>query len=134
MNSKNADKENDNSIPPLNEIQRLVDEARVNQGDKRNRDRYPICCTLQLIPIDEEGHWLLEETVLAIGRDLSTTGIGFSKEKELAHHRALISFNDPNVGRFAVEVQLVWSRPTPIGLYDNGCRLIRKVDGHDLHS
>ena len=46
----------------------------------------------------------------------------------------MISLDHPKVGRFAVEAEIVWTRPTPIGLYESGCRLLRTVSGHVLKS
>ena len=66
------------------------------------------------------------------GKDLSLTGIGFSHDYPLLFRRVIVSLNHPKVGRFAVEAEVVWTRPTPIGLYESGCRLIRTVDGHIL--
>jgi hypothetical protein len=114
------------------QVQGLIDEAGTiaTKDDRRERDRYPIPYTFRLTPLDDNGQLLSDETTTIVGRDLSLSGIGFSHDYPLSCRRAIISLDHPMVGRFAVEAEIVWTRPTPIGLYESGCRLIRTVDGH----
>jgi hypothetical protein len=115
------------------QVQGLIDEARLTSGgERRNRDRFPIPYTFRLTPVDRNGNLLTDETTTVVGKDLSLTGIGFSHDYPLLFRRVIVSLNHPKVGRFAVEAEVVWTRPTPIGLYESGCRLIRTVDGHIL--
>jgi hypothetical protein len=118
------------------QVQHLIDEARTTatSDERRNRDRHPIPYTFRLIPIDQDGKLLPDETTTVVGKDLSLTGIGFSHDHALPYRRAIISLNHPKVGRFAVEAEIVWTCPTPIGLFESGCRLIRTVDGHTVRS
>lgn len=118
------------------QVQGLIDEARAHDqsDERRNRNRVPIPYTFRLIPIDNDGKFLSDEATTIVGKDLSLTGIGFSHDHALPHKRALISLDHPKVGRFAVEAEIVWTRPTPIGLYESGCRLIRTVDGHTVRA
>jgi hypothetical protein len=118
------------------QVQGLIDEARTTptSDERRSRDRFPIPYTFRLTPIDLAGNLLLDETTTVVGKDLSLTGIGFSHDHALPFQRALISLNHPKVGRFAVEAEIVWTRPTPIGLFESGCRLVRTVDGHTMRS
>jgi hypothetical protein len=117
------------------QVQGLIDEAgtTATKDDRRERDRYPIPYTFRLTPLDDNGQLLADETTTIVGRDLSLSGIGFSHDHPLSCRRAIISLDHPMVGRFAVEAEIVWTRPTPIGLYESGCRLIRTVDGHIVH-
>jgi hypothetical protein len=114
------------------QVQGLIDGAGTEptKDDRRNRDRYPIPYTFRLTPLDDDGELLPDETTTIVGKDLSLTGIGFSHDHPLSCRRAIISLDHPMVGRFAVEAEIVWTRPTPIGLYESGCRLVRTVDGH----
>jgi hypothetical protein len=116
------------------QVQGLIDEARTKptHDERRSRDRFPIPYTFRLTPIDSAGNLLFDETTTVVGKDLSMTGIGFSHDYELTFSRALISLNHPKVGNFAVEAEIVWTRATPIGLYESGCRLIRTIDGHTV--
>jgi hypothetical protein len=115
------------------QVQGLIDETHPpDDSDRRTRDRFPIPYTFRLTPLDPEGNLRLDETTTVVGKDLSLTGIGFSHDHPLLCRRVIISLDHPKVGRFAVEAEVVWTRPTPIGLYESGCRLIRTVDGHIL--
>jgi len=116
------------------QVQSLIDEANTEPmvDERRTRDRFPIPYTFRLTPIDHAGNLLIEETSTVVGRDLSLSGIGFSHDSELKYPRAVISLNHPKIGRFAVEAEIVWTRPTIIGLYESGCRLLRTLDGHAM--
>jgi len=118
------------------QVQGLIDDAQTSAeaDERRNRDRFPIPYTFRLTPLDQEGKLLTDETTTIVGKDLSLSGIGFSHDHPLPHRRAIISLNHPMVGRFAVEAEIVWTRPTPIGLFESGCRLLRTVDGHILRA
>ena len=116
------------------QVQGLIDvtNSKPQSDDRRTRDRFPIPYTFRLTPIDDNGKLLSDFTTTVVGKDLSLTGIGFSHDHELTFRRALISLNHPKVGRFAVEAEIVWTRPTLIGLFESGCRLLRTVDGHTM--
>jgi hypothetical protein len=114
------------------QVQTLIDHAATEPtvDERRARDRFPIPYTFRLTPIDDDGQILTDEATTIVGKDLSLSGIGFSHDHPLPCRRAIISLDHPMVGRFAVEAEIIWTRPTPIGLYESGCRLIRTVDGH----
>jgi hypothetical protein len=117
------------------QVQGLIAEAQTTKlaaHERRLRDRFPIPYTFRLTPIDRDGNVLVDETTTVVGKDLSMTGIGFSHDHELSFDRAIISLNHPKVGNFAVVAEIVWTRPTPIGLFESGCRLLRTVDGHTV--
>jgi hypothetical protein len=101
-------------------------------GERRGRARYAIPYTFQLIPLDEGGRPRLEKTTTVVGKHLSQNGISFSHDHPLPCRGAIVSLIHPNVGRFAVEVDLLWTRRTVIGIYETGGRLIRTVRGHSL--
>lgn len=117
-------------------LQGLIDDAgtAATTDERRQRDRFPIPYTFRITPFDKEGKLLMDETTTIVGKDLSLTGIGFSHDHEFKFRRAIISLNHPKVGRFVVEAEIVWTRPTPIGLFESGCRLLRTVDGHTVRS
>ena len=117
-------------------VQGLIDVtlSRAVFDERRGRDRFPIPYTFRLTPIDDEGNVLVDDTTTVVGKDLSLTGIGFSHDYELLSDRAIISLDHSKVGRFVVEVEIVWTRSTPIGLFESGCRLLRTVDGHTVRA
>jgi hypothetical protein len=136
LSTASSSTEPDGLRDPLSQqVQGLIDEAqttKLESHERRLRDRFPIPYTFRLIPIDREGNLLVAETTTVVGKDLSLTGIGFSHDHELSFTRAIIALNHPKVGNFAVEAEIVWTRPTPIGLYESGCRLLRTVSGHTV--
>jgi hypothetical protein len=98
-----------------------------SSGEQRNRDRYPIYCTMQLTPIGLNGEPLTEKISTIVGKDLSVNGISFSHDFPLSHRRVIISLPHSEAGQLSVEAELSWTRQTPIGLFESGCRLIRKI-------
>ena len=106
------------------------DSQDLGATDRRFRDRYPICCTMLLTPIDEHNIPLTDNTSIIVGKDLSRRGISFSHDSPLSYRRAIISLSDPVTGQFVVEAEITWTRLTLIGLYESGCRLIRKIVDH----
>ncbi len=133
-NAANSDSATADAVDSLaRQVQGLIDEACISEGsERRDRDRFPIPYTFRLTPIDRNGNLLTDDTTTVVGKDLSLTGIGFSHDYPLLFRRVIVSLDHPKVGRFAVEAEVVWTRPTPIGLYESGCRLMRTVDGHIL--
>jgi hypothetical protein len=118
------------------QVQGLIDGAgtTAETDERRGRDRFPIPYTFRLTPLNDDGTLLTHETTTIVGKDLSLSGIGFSHDHPLQYRKAIISLDHPMIGRFAVEAEIVWTRPTPIGLYESGCRLLRTVDGHILRA
>ena len=114
------------------QVQGLIDDAgtTATTDERRGRDRFPIPYTFRLTPIDDDGKMLTDETTTVVGKDISLSGVGFSHDHALPRRRAIISLDHPMVGRFAVEAEIIWTRPTPLGLFESGCRLVRTVDGH----
>jgi hypothetical protein len=132
--TRNSQAEIDLNDGMSQQVQTLIDQAGTEPlvDERRNRDRFPIPYTFRLTPVDDDGQLLTDETTTIVGKDLSLSGIGFSHDHPLPYIRAIISLDHPMVGRFAVEAEIIWTRPTPIGLYESGCRLVRTVDGHIL--
>jgi hypothetical protein len=115
-----------------NQVQGLIDDAGTTPqvDERRARDRFPIPYTFRLIPIGADGKLLADETTTVVGKDISLSGVAFSHDHELRCKRAILSLDHRMVGRFAVEAEIVWTRQTPIGLFETGCRLVRTLDGH----
>jgi hypothetical protein len=118
------------------QVQGLIDTAgtKPTQDERRLRARYPIPFTFRLTPLAEDGTLLSDDTTTVVGKDISLSGVGFSHDHAIACRRAIVSLNHPMVGRFVVEVEIIWTRPTPIGLFESGCRMIRTLDGHTVRA
>ena len=116
------------------QVQGLIDDAGTAPkiDERRARNRFPIPYTFRLIPISDEGALLTDEATTVVGKDISLSGVAFSHDHELPSRRAIISLDHRMVGRFAVEAEIIWTRSTPIGLFESGCRLLRTIDGHTV--
>ncbi len=117
-------------------VQGLIKDARsgLTTDERRSRGRSPIPYTFRLVPIGDDGTLLTDEATTVVGKDISMSGVAFSHEHELPSRRAIISLDHPTVGRFAVEAEVIWTRSTPIGLFESGCRLLRTINGHTVRS
>jgi hypothetical protein len=117
------------SVEVADELMKLVGLANSNEiPDQRIRDRFPIFCCMQLVPLDTAGKPLSDQHMSVVGKDLSTRGISFSHDSELPTRRVVLCLNVSETARINVEAEITWTRQTPIGLFESGCRLIRKID------
>ena len=128
-----AVKAHDGGAALVLELQRLIDRSG-SCAEGRQRDRFPIHFRLEVTPIDRLGNFLDEDTICVFGKNLSLAGISFSHDNPLTYRRVRVSLIDPNVGKLDVAADVIWTRPTPIGLYESGCRLIRKLAGHGIRA
>src|ERR1043166_1643646 len=94
----------------------LVGGLDSNGGERRLRDRYQICCKMQLVPIDARGIPLAQDTIDVFGKDLSRRGISFSHDLPLTSKRFIIAFILNETDHFVVEAEASWSNRTLIGL------------------
>ena len=95
--------------------------------ERRIRERVSIHCKLRLTPIDLNEKLVIDEDVIAFGKDLSRRGISFMHDTPLLYRRAVIAILLAGNREMNVEAEITWTRETPIGLYESGCRLIRKL-------
>lgn len=117
----------------IEQILGVVGQAdSATSAEQRNRDRYPICCTMQLTPIGLDGEPITAEISTIVGKDLSVSGISFSHDFPLSHRRIIVSLPYSEAGQLSVEAEISWTRETPIGLFESGCRLIRKLAGYHV--
>ncbi len=95
--------------------------------NRRLRERFPINCKIVVTPANEHSTLLSDEAFIAFGKDISRSGVCFTHELPLTHRRLFLSFHAIEFGEFILEVEVVRSRYTAIGLYDIGCRMLRKI-------
>ena len=101
-------------------------QAFPEDNSRREKERFHFSGTCQLTPIDDKGQLLRNKVIAIVGRDLSTTGLSFSHDSPLSHKRAVIILANA-AGPCALEVEVVWSKRLPTGLYETGCRFVRKL-------
>lgn len=111
----------------------LVGSAQpIAPDERRLRERFPIYCKMLLTPIDRNHEPIIDKAADIFGKDISTAGMCFTHELPLLYQRIAISLTHPDIGQLNVEAEIVWTRQTLIGLYESGCRLIRKIAGHNI--
>jgi hypothetical protein len=111
------------------ELIKLISQANSDGSlEHRNCDRFPISCGMLLVPLNLAGRPRADKQMTVVGRDLSTRGISFSHEAEIVGRRFILCMNISATTRMTVEAETTWSRPKSNGLYETGCRLIRKVE------
>lgn len=95
--------------------------------ERRGYGRIPLPLLLRVTPLDQTGQRLDELATTAVGKDISPRGISFFHEQPLPHRRAIATFEHPDVGTFAMEIDLGWCQFTGTGWYVSGGRLIKTV-------
>ena len=101
------------------------DEA---DSERRQRDRFPIFGRICVVPATPAGQPLPGEMTVVMGRDMSATGISFSHEIKLSSNHILLELSLKERAHIRLLAEVLWSRPTPLGLFETGCRLIRKLE------
>jgi hypothetical protein len=115
---------------PLQEF--IGDVLPVRRGERRQRTRFPIASSLRFIPLDGDGNRLDGRSHTITGKDLSVRGMSFLHEFPMEYCRAVVTYTQPDIGTLSVEVQITWTRQTPIGLFETGCLFVRKCEGHNI--
>jgi len=111
------------------ELIKLISQANSDGSlEHRNCDRFPISCSMLLVPLNLAGRPRADKQMTVVGRDLSTRGISFSHDAAIMGSRFILCMNISTTSRMTVLAETTWSRPTTNGLYETGCRLIRKVE------
>ena len=112
-------------------VQGILDFARNKNGmvERRCHERHPIPFTFRLTPISQDDIGLSDDATIVVGKNLSLSGIGFTHDHPLPYRHAVLTLEHPKLERFEVEVEIVWSRTTPLGHCESGCRLVRMVGG-----
>lgn len=99
--------------------------------ERRHDERFSMPVLLQLTPLDS-ARQPLENATIVVGKDISRCGLSFFHERPLAFRRAIVSLEHPEIGRFAVEIDINWCRFTRPGWYVSGGRLLRVVDSESI--
>lgn len=105
--------------------------ARVRQPvqvERRRHQRLAMPVLFQLTPLDTQGAALEDLAITVVGKDLSPRGLSFFHGQPLPYRRAIVSLDHPELGPFAVEVDIRWCRFARPGWYESGGRLLRAVD------
>lgn len=96
--------------------------------DRRLYDRVAIPALFKLTPLDTRHGGLAGEAMVVVGKNLAQRGIGFFHDRPIPYRRAVIELDQPELGRWAAEIELQWCRFTKVGWYESGCRVVRVID------
>jgi hypothetical protein len=93
--------------------------------ERRRFGRIALPILLRVTPLDQTGQRLEDLAMTVVGKDISPRGISFFHEHPLPYRRAMVAFDHPDVGHFAMEVDITWCQFTAVSWYVSGGRLIR---------
>jgi hypothetical protein len=95
--------------------------------ERRRYGRIALPMPVVITPLDQTGLPLTELTMTVDGKDISPRGVSFFHQQPLPHRQTIVSFDHPEVGHFAMEVDIGWCQFTGSGWYISGGRVIRGV-------
>ncbi len=104
-------------------ISRILPKKITNE---RRRDfRYPYPHLVYLTPIDASGQPLNEESTVVVGKNITERGIDFFHREALPYRRVILTLEAEDGTRASVVTDLLWTRFTRQGWYDNGGRFLQ---------
>jgi hypothetical protein len=121
----------DESREFMQQVSALLGEGEGGPANRRFQ-RFPIDLAMRLVPKCDRGKMLLFSPIEITGKDISSTGIGFTHDKAIADKLVVIVFISPGFNRFAVEAEIIWTKSKSHDEFESGCRLIRKLSYDDL--
>ncbi len=111
-----------------NQIGDLVERVHPKVRRERRRDeRIALPVLFQLTPLDADRRPFEQDAIIVVGKNISRRGLCFFHEQPISQRRALIELAQPELGRFAAEIDVSWCRFTKPGWYESGGRLVRAV-------
>ena len=93
--------------------------------DRRLYDRVSIPALFRLTPLDMRHGGPAGEAMVVVGKNLSQRGIGFFHDRPIPYRQAVIELDQPELGKWAAEIDLQWCRFTKVGWYESGGRVLR---------
>ncbi len=117
----------------LDEIQQLVRDLLsqwqhpADALERRRAPRMSFQKSIALFEVDEESELPIGEPFLAIGKDISLQGVGFTHTGPLPFTKVAVGFELPGGCSQFVLVRLTWCRFTRRGHYESGGMFLRPV-------
>ncbi|WP_105353701.1 hypothetical protein [Blastopirellula marina] len=107
-------------------ISRILPKKITNE---RRRDfRYPYPHLIYLTPIDPSGQPLNDLTTVVVGKNITERGIDFFHRDPLPYRRVILTLESDDGTRASLVTDLLWTRFTRQGWYDNGGRFLHVVE------
>ncbi|MBI1246555.1 hypothetical protein GC197_01775 [bacterium] len=106
-------------------ISRILPKVVTNE---RRRDfRYPYPHLIYLTPINPSGEPLNAQSTVVVGKNITERGIDFFHREPLPYRRVILTLEAEDGARASVVTDLLWTRFTRHGWYDNGGRFLQVV-------
>lgn len=103
-------------------ISRILPKKITNE---RRRDfRYPYPHLIYMTPVDASGQALNELSTVVVGKNITERGIDFFYQHPLPYRRVILTLEAEDGARASVVTDLLWTRFTRQGWYDNGGRFL----------
>ncbi len=95
--------------------------------DRRSDQRYPFPELVLLTPVEACDDQARQESVVAVGKHISESGLGFYHPAPLPHRRVIASFEVEEGRWVAFLMDLKWCRFTCKGWYESGGTFLQSV-------
>ncbi|MHC2070511.1 hypothetical protein ACYFX5_23820 [Bremerella sp. T1] len=106
-------------------ISRILPKKITNE---RRRDfRYPYPHLMYLTPVDASGEPLNDLSTVVVGKNITERGIDFFHREPLPYRRVILTLEAEDGARVSVVTDLLWTRFTRQGWYDNGGRFLNVI-------
>jgi hypothetical protein len=102
-------------------------DCTADQDARRAKERFPLSTVFQITPLDRDRQPVRTKAFVAIGKDLSTTGLCISHVEPMECCRVVITTSGTSAAQFCVEAEVAWTRPSITGLHETGFRFVRKL-------
>jgi hypothetical protein len=119
----------DNTVRIRENIRQVFAATKpIYTGNERRRDkREPFPYPIYLTPVEKDGTFSSEKTIVVIGKQLSEMGFDFYHRDPLPYRRVIASFEITANQWLGFMADLTWCRFGRHGWYDNGGRFIAPV-------
>lgn len=109
-------------------ISRILPKKITNE--RRKDFRYPYPHLVYLTPVDSSGQPLNDLTTVVVGKNITERGIDFFHQQPLPYRRVILTLESDDGTRASVVTDLLWTRFTRQGWYDNGGRFLYVLEQH----
>ncbi|PQO42058.1 hypothetical protein [Blastopirellula marina] len=113
-------------------ISRILPRKITNE--RRKDFRYPYPHLVYLTPVDASGQPLNDLTTVVVGKNITERGIDFFHQQPLPYRRVILTLESEDGTRASVVTDLLWTRFTKQGWYDNGGRFLYVLEQHGPES
>jgi hypothetical protein len=99
--------------------------------ERRREERFPYPHPIYLTPLPGPGERHADprrETIVVIGKHLTTHGVDFYHREPIPHRRVIASLDAAEHGWIGLLLELTWCRFNRHGWYDNGGRFLSVLE------